>query len=64
MLRIYVKRNIVNKCKNKEIYMKRGAEPIITKLLAYDKEMEKLPRQKLLAKYSEALLVVLLFTLS
>lgn len=50
--------------KNKEICMKRGAEPIITKLLAYDKEMEKLPRQKLLAKYSEALLMVLLFTLS
>ena len=49
--------------KNKEIYMKRGSEKIIEKLLAQDKEMEKLPRKNLLAKYSDALMIMLLFSL-
>lgn len=50
--------------KDKEIYMKKGTEAAVDKLLAPDKEMEKLPRAKLLAKYSEALLLVILFALS
>ena len=50
--------------KNKEICMKRDTEPLVERLLAHDKEMEKLPRAKLLTKYSEALLFILLFALS
>ena len=56
--------NEVIEIKNKEICLKRDVAHIIDRLLAKDKEMEKLPRAKLLAKYSEALLYVLLFTLS
>lgn len=49
--------------KNKEIYMKRGTEQIIDRLLAQDKDLESLPRKSLLAKYSEALMIMLLFSL-
>ena len=49
--------------KNKEIYLKRGAEQIVDRLLATDKAMEILPRKKLLEKYSEALIMLILFSL-
>ena len=50
--------------RDKEIYIKRGSEAIIERLLAPDKGMENLPRASLLAKYSEAFLLVILYTLS
>lgn len=50
--------------KDREIYMKRGTEVLVDRLLAPDKAMESLPRRQLLAKYSEALMAILLFTLS
>ena len=48
--------------KNREIYMKRGSEQVIDRLLAPDKALESLPRKSLLAKYSEALMIILLFS--
>ena len=50
--------------KDREIYVKRGSEAAIEKLLAPDKEMEKLPRANLLAKYTDALILVILFALA
>ena len=48
--------------KNREIYLKRGSEQVIDRLLAPDKALESLPRKSLLAKYSEALMIILLFS--
>jgi hypothetical protein len=42
--------------------MKRGSEQVIDRLLAPDKALENLPRKSLLAKYSEALMIILLFS--
>ena len=55
--------NEVIEIKEKEICLKRGTEDLVDRLLAPDKELEKLPRLQLLAKYTEALMVILLFAL-
>ena len=49
--------------RNKEICLKQGCEYKINRLLELDRSMESLPRRNLLARYTEALVMFILFSL-